>query len=363
MRMVVDGIKDRNRFNDMISNSNQVDVDKVSPELKITNEEYVIWATEIDKIALPENVFDIIHMIRGTIQIHNDTEENKTNQIYISDRRWKKIVRLLRASAFLNDRKAVDLMDCFLIANCIWNETGQREHVFHYVKEAIEKHGHTLEINLIELKDQLDDFENDVKQEISFVKPVLTDRLRVFNKDYYYLPDFNGYFIRIKDYASLKEKELTTIEFLIYKMGNYLSGTFRNCRKGDRNIILVNTSSSYQTESFTEYSIETENKQESVVLTKKPHTATKRYWDKEVAKYLTITSNLLNQIDNYRNTDIGEMRKNLFVKPEFGKIGINNLDDTQSEIEKLEIKIREIQHIYEHIEDQTELDPKLISNA
>ena len=45
----------------------------------------------------------------------------------IHDRRWKKIVRLMRTSAFLNGRSAVHLMDCFLMEHCLWNHPEQRE--------------------------------------------------------------------------------------------------------------------------------------------------------------------------------------------------------------------------------------------
>ena len=41
---------------------------------------------------------------------------------YISDRRWKKIVHLLQASAFLNDRFRVDYSDLYLLAHTLWNK-------------------------------------------------------------------------------------------------------------------------------------------------------------------------------------------------------------------------------------------------
>lgn len=113
--------------------------DTISENLKITGEECKQWSTEIDGIEIPENVFNVIDIIRKKLQRHNEKEENRENQIYISDRRWRKIVRLLRTSAFLNDRTAVDLMDCFLIKECIWNEDVQRKTVAGFVSDAIQK--------------------------------------------------------------------------------------------------------------------------------------------------------------------------------------------------------------------------------
>ncbi|MEO0075775.1 MAG: AAA family ATPase, partial [candidate division WOR-3 bacterium] len=115
IRLVVEGIKNKENFNKMISEPLNSYSDTIPEELKITDEEYKKWSSEIDNIEIPENVYNIIHVIRKYIDQYNKREENKENPIYISDRRWRKIVRILRTSAFLNDRKVVDLMDCFLI--------------------------------------------------------------------------------------------------------------------------------------------------------------------------------------------------------------------------------------------------------
>ena len=42
--------------------------------------------------------------------------------LYISDRRWKKIVSLLRTSAFLNETDTIRFSDCTLLLHCLWNE-------------------------------------------------------------------------------------------------------------------------------------------------------------------------------------------------------------------------------------------------
>jgi MoxR-like ATPase len=127
VRLVVESVQKQENFNAMISENLNSYKDNVDNSLKITNAEYGQWSAEIDKIEVSENVFNVIDVIRKKLQAHNDNEKNAENQIYISDRRWRKIVRLLRTSAFLNDRNTVDLMDCFLIKECLWNEEWQRK--------------------------------------------------------------------------------------------------------------------------------------------------------------------------------------------------------------------------------------------
>ena len=120
VRLVVMGIEDRKKFNEMIAMPSVSFEDRLSG--KITDEDYKKWSKEIDNINIPDNVFNVIHVIRNYIEQHNQKEENDDSKLYVSDRRWRKIMRLLRTSAFLNGRTEVDLMDCFLIKHCIWND-------------------------------------------------------------------------------------------------------------------------------------------------------------------------------------------------------------------------------------------------
>ncbi len=144
VRLVVSGIADPVNFNNMITKELNKDDGKVPGEYKITGMEYQQWSKEIDRIEVPENILNIIHRIRLYIDQHNQREENKAEPIYVSDRRWRKIARMLKTSAFLNGREAVDVMDCFLIKHCIWDDPKQVPAINQFVNEAIHKTGYTM---------------------------------------------------------------------------------------------------------------------------------------------------------------------------------------------------------------------------
>ena len=96
-------------------------------DLKITAEEYAEWAKKICKIGVKEEVLDAISAICKSLRAVNVDEAAERRNIYVSDRRWKNIVRLLRTSAFMQDREEVDICDLLPIYHCLWQEPEERD--------------------------------------------------------------------------------------------------------------------------------------------------------------------------------------------------------------------------------------------
>ena len=96
-------------------------------DLKITAEEYAEWAEKICKIGVKEEVLDAISAIRKSLRAVNVDEAAERRNIYVSDRRWKNIVHLLRTSAFMQDREEVDICDLLPIYHCLWQEPEERD--------------------------------------------------------------------------------------------------------------------------------------------------------------------------------------------------------------------------------------------
>jgi MoxR-like ATPase len=347
VRLIVDGVKDKQSFNDMISKTLNSYSDTVAEALKISDEEYNKWNKQIDEIEIPENVFNIIHVIRSFIDQYNQREENKENPIYISDRRWRKIVRLLRTSAFLNDRKAVDLMDCFLIKDCLWNETEQVQAVSQFVRDAIEKHGYSLKFNFKGLKDELEEFKTEIKEETKSEKDTRVETLLNSYNDYFEIFGFNydNNLIRQIDFNSLtnSDQSIRLFYYVEYYRQVQQNRPF-NIRKGNSKFsIFINNQ---------EYKLKTSTKGEQRKITKKPHKKVEEYWDGKVSKYLEVTNNQKEELETYRTKDLQHLRKNLFVNPELANTVESHLTSTKKEIEKFEVEIRKIQNDYKKLEDK-----------
>ena len=106
-------------------------------DLKITAEEYAEWAERIDKIGVKIEVLDAISAIRKSLRAVNVDEAAERRNIYVSDRRWKNIVRLLRTSAFMQDREEVEICDLLPIYHCLWQEPEERDAIRTIVIRAL----------------------------------------------------------------------------------------------------------------------------------------------------------------------------------------------------------------------------------
>ena len=135
-------------------------------EVLLSTADVESWQPEINKIELSSEAKNVITAIRKELTSYNkDTKHQGDENYYISDRRWKKIVHLLKTSAFLNGRDSVDLMDCSLIEYCIWNTDKQQSEVGKIIEKILDQHGITGVGNSIgDIVDKIDEFKEAVNE-------------------------------------------------------------------------------------------------------------------------------------------------------------------------------------------------------
>ena len=127
IRMECTNIKAEAHFNAMLLDDDSEKDIKVPQSLQITNEEYQAWTAQISQVTVPEPVLKCLNVIRramGNVAVSNSDERHN---VYVSDRRWKNIVRLLKTSAFMHDRTEVGLADILPIYHCLWQEPEEAE--------------------------------------------------------------------------------------------------------------------------------------------------------------------------------------------------------------------------------------------
>ncbi len=105
---------------------NLVEVDTVEG---ITDEEYGEIRRESRRVKVPDMILDTLYRIRERLNekmtekdpVTGEVSENN-RQYYVSDRRWKKAVGVMRTSAYVNGRGEVDFSDVLLLCHMLWNE-------------------------------------------------------------------------------------------------------------------------------------------------------------------------------------------------------------------------------------------------
>ena len=110
---------------------------QIGADVSISPAEYAEWSQTIDTIGVKEEVLDAISSIRKSLRAVNVDEAAERRNIYVSDRRWKNIVRLLRTSAFMQDREEVAVCDLLPIYHCLWQEPEERDAIRQIVIRAL----------------------------------------------------------------------------------------------------------------------------------------------------------------------------------------------------------------------------------
>jgi len=85
-------------------------------------------ATKSTKVILPEEVLNLIQSLRTFLA---------QQKLHVSDRRWRKIIKLLKVSAYTNGQLQVSVWDCFLLQHCLWQVPGQKNIINHWYQSHL----------------------------------------------------------------------------------------------------------------------------------------------------------------------------------------------------------------------------------
>ena len=137
IRYIVKPINHKNAFMLLIGNEKMAF--KMPGNLPLSPDEYAEIQKGIDRVIVPEAVMESLFELRELYakRFANKEEDEEEEAPYISDRRWKKIVGILRASAYLNGRSVVDFSDCLLLEHMLWDKDTQLSKVMKDVAEMV----------------------------------------------------------------------------------------------------------------------------------------------------------------------------------------------------------------------------------
>lgn len=343
VRYYIDGIKNNQNFIKMITATDNIYKDTVPREAKISDEEYIAWREAIDQIALPSEVVNTIQLIKIKVEEYNQKKSNNTENLAIYDRRWKKIIRLLRSSAYLNGRNQVDLMDCFLIAHCLWHQPKQFDDVMEIVSETIRKHGYSIALNLNTIKQEIKEFEAEVDKEIRIQNVIYTEELMSIDRDYYEVLNlkqyFDGYLIKKSDFGKLSREENHSIS--LYDQ-NYALTNRVNARLSSQE----NTIEIFYNSKMTGYPLKTKKVEKVEIISKKPHPILYKYWEDRVNTLEKYIEEQVKRVEQESPEELNTLKNNLFVHPQLSEIVEANMHDVRKSLNTLKLQVEQIAFNY-----------------
>ena len=136
MRVVSNCIDDERTFYKMLTMADMPAI-SIPEELLLTNELYSQWQEEVKSIIVPDEILKVITAMRKGLSAASKEEGVEPLDYYISDRRWRKNVQILRTSAFLNGRASIDYSDAILLVHSLWNKVSCIETVLNIVSSSI----------------------------------------------------------------------------------------------------------------------------------------------------------------------------------------------------------------------------------
>ncbi|MGF1695191.1 DUF3763 domain-containing protein [Vibrio kyushuensis] len=177
VRVFINRIQNKQNFKSMLTVGTLQEA-KIPEGLAITDEEYHQWQLELDKLELSDSVFEKLFQLKSMLEGKDEFGEVKADAAcsnsdsYVSDRRWKKAVRLLKASAFFNGRSSINPLDLLLLQDCLWNSPESRDKVRSVIREFALQHAfdqQDVEHQISMCKEELEDIQAHLESQYSVV--------------------------------------------------------------------------------------------------------------------------------------------------------------------------------------------------
>ena len=346
VRLEMGNIKKFGNFLTMITDVKDVYEDDIPKELKLRNEELDEWSQLINQIDIGPEVLNTLQLVKIKIEEHNARTDTSGEKIGVNDRRWKKVIRLMRTSAFLNGRSRVDLMDCFLMNHCLWSHPSQQQRIRDILTQAIEKHGYTMAVNLSALKKEVKEFEQEVDKEIRIPHTIPMEKPIPVHDEYFRLEKqankFHGVLIKIDQFRSMTIGNPEVTNF--YDEGKNLVNRIQAAKGKEENTVDVHHDSAKVT-----YKLETRLINKTEYISKKPHDIVQKFWDERFHQLSEFIKQQLTHMEENRPAEINSLDQNLFVDKELSQIVRKNFDEVVAHLKQLQLTLEKIQFAYTNV--------------
>ncbi|WP_413283360.1 ATPase RavA domain-containing protein [Vibrio sp. MA40-2] len=171
VRVFVNRIQNKQNFKAMLMVGTEQET-SVPTELTITDQEYHLWQAELDKLELNDECFEKLYELKRLLEEKDQSvdSESTISELYVSDRRWKKAVKLLKASAYFNGRDTINPLDLLLLKDCLWHSPESRKVVHDVIRDFATNYAfdqHMIKQRIVSCRDGLVDIQQTLESQFS----------------------------------------------------------------------------------------------------------------------------------------------------------------------------------------------------
>lgn len=327
LRIVLEPIGSRDSFRRLIADDHDPYTDPVPAPLKISNDEYREWSRGVSEVAIPEPIGDLLWAVAASIRAHEELSD-------VSDRRWKKIARLLRASAFLHGRSEVSVTDCGVIVHAIWDDPTVRGSVEEVLSGALAEYDHGWNADLLALKGELERAETELTSSVTEETVAEVDVPRLYRGEYYRLLDhpFDGSVLIWKsDFERLDEAEAMPCDLFYYTEDDQYSHT--------ESIFVRREDTAVETPDGL-FAIEVERRTERVVEQRGTSEDEMRHHHRHADRLRSAVARILAEASDYRQILSDEAEHHLFLSPAARHAILAGIDRVLERAGEMELSVR-----------------------
>lgn len=329
IRIAMEPIASSERFKEVLTSEAPREL---PPENQVTDAEWSSWSSGISAVELTEEVVALIGRVReALIEQNRKRDGNGEPAIYVSDRRWHALTKLLKASAYFHDRDKVGPLDCILLRHGIWERPEQIEEVNEVIRQAIAEHAQSdrfdtkrLRLEFRRLSDEIENHRIDYHEE----------EIREFERfrgEYFIVDEFIEdltTLIWIDDFQNLSTETAKNVELFFYGENDVLShtDTFSVRRAGEGSVEINGDVFPLRGRSVSRS-----------VADRRPLSGTEaKDFRERLAGLQDACRHRIKEIAALRTSGESEANGHLFVKQEYAKLLLDGLEESETQLVELE---------------------------
>lgn len=121
LRLFVAPISDPGSFATFLDGAPVGGVD-VPDELKISSDELAAIVAWSAAVKLDDQSAAVLARLKAVLAGQKRGKQDPQDRFYVSDRRWRQAVTLMKTSAYVHGRETTEILDCALLLHCLWND-------------------------------------------------------------------------------------------------------------------------------------------------------------------------------------------------------------------------------------------------